>query len=136
MDMLNAKIAELSHWHGRCLTMFMGIHRRLRQVGRLFVIKSRWEAWAVTWAIAMGAVTRGKVYLATYPGMLGWMFFILCCGVVFVAGAKLLDATRPRPEPARASLTPHHQRRRRIASDHRPRRSGPLAGRRARPLNR
>jgi hypothetical protein len=71
-----------------------------RRVGRLFVIKTRWEAWAVTWAIAVGAAERGKYYLALYPGTLGWLFFVICCAVVFVAGAKLLDATGG--EPARA----------------------------------
>ena len=114
----------------------MGINQRLRQVGRLFVIKSRWEAWAVTWAIAMGAVTRGKAYLAIYPGALGWIFFVLCCGVVFLAGAKLLDATRPVVKPTRVGAFAIQQRRRRLASDGRPRRSGPLAGTRARPLRR
>ncbi|WP_319941204.1 hypothetical protein [Sphingomonas glaciei] len=65
-----------------------------RRAGRLFVIRTRWEAWAVTWAIALGAAERGKYYLGLYPGVLGWTFFVICCAVVFVAGAKLLDATR------------------------------------------
>ncbi len=70
-----------------------------QRVGRLFVIKTRWEAWAVTWAIALGAAERGKHYLSLYPGAIGWMFFAICCLVVFVAGAKLLDATRAVPAP-------------------------------------
>jgi hypothetical protein len=79
-----------------------------QRVGRLFVIKTRWEAWAVTWAIALGAAERGKHYLALYPGAIGWMFFAICCLVVFVAGAKLLDATpkraaTARPVPVRAT---------------------------------
>jgi hypothetical protein len=75
-----------------------GIAARL---GRLFVIRTRWEAWAVTWAIALGAAERGKHYLALYPGALGWVFFAICCAVVFVAGAKLLDGTRPEAAPGR-----------------------------------
>ena len=79
-----------------------------RRVGRLFVIRTRWEAWAVTWAIALGAAERGKYYLSLYPGVLGWIFFVLCCAVVFVAGAKLLDATRKEAvkAPAPLKLTP------------------------------
>jgi hypothetical protein len=80
-----------------------------QRVGRLFTIRTRWEAWAVTWAIALGAAERGKHYLSLYPGAIGWMFFAICCLVVFVAGAKLLDATpkasaTPQPAPARAPM--------------------------------
>ena len=35
----------------------------LRKFGRLFVIKTRWEAWFVIWAIALGSVERGRMYL-------------------------------------------------------------------------
>lgn len=76
------------------------------KIGRLFTIRTRWEAWLVIWAITLGAVERGKTYLETYPGMLGWMFFVLCTGVVFVAGTKLLDSVRPAKKvavPARAT---------------------------------
>lgn len=69
--------------------------RKLRALARLFTIKTRWEAWLVTWAIALGAVERGRHYLEVYPGALGWMFFTLCTGVVFIAGAKLLDSVTP-----------------------------------------
>ena len=73
----------------------------LEKLSRLFTIKTRWEAWLVIWAITLGAVERGKTYLEVYPGALGWTFFLLCTGVVFVAGAKLLDAVRPAPAAAR-----------------------------------
>lgn len=76
-----------------------------KRIGRLFVIKTRFEAWFVIFAIAMGAVERGQRYLEIYPGKIGWMFAVLATGVVFVAGAKLLDSVRPvevvpRPAPA------------------------------------
>lgn len=71
----------------------------LKKFARLFVIKSRWEAWAVIYAIALGAVERGVHYLNIYPGNWGVALAIACCGVVFLAGAKLLDAVRP-PAPA------------------------------------
>lgn len=105
--------------------MAMGKVSGLRRLGRLFVIKTRWEAWAVTWAIALGAVERGKHYLAVYPGALGWLFFALCCGVVFIAGAKLLDSVRPERRPAPAPTVRWHPRRRDPFSRSRPRGSRP-----------
>ncbi|GAA3892913.1 hypothetical protein GCM10022276_10140 [Sphingomonas limnosediminicola] len=67
----------------------------LRKIGRLFTIKTRWEAWLVIYAIALGAVERGRHYLDIYPGSMGWMLALACTGVVFIAGAKLLDSVRP-----------------------------------------
>jgi hypothetical protein len=84
----------------------------LRKVGRLFTIKTRFEAWLVTYAIALGAVERGRHYLETYPGFGGWLLAVACTGVVFLAGARLLDSVKP-PQPAlavapnRASLRRH-----------------------------
>ena len=69
----------------------------LRKIGRLFTIKTRFEAWVVTYAIALGAVERAMAYLAAYPGWLGWTFAAACTGVVFVAGSKLLDSVSARP---------------------------------------
>ena len=71
----------------------------LKKFLRLFVIKTRLEAFAVIYAIALGAVTRGYHYLEVYPGWLGWVFFAACTGAVFMAGAKILDATAPRRSP-------------------------------------
>ncbi len=74
------------------------------KIGRLFVIKTRTEAWLVTYVVALGAVERGRHYLETYPGVGGWLLALACTGVVFLVGAKLLDAVRPVPvaAPARA----------------------------------
>ena len=74
----------------------------LRKIGRLFVIKTRFEAWLVTYAIAVGAVERGRHYLQMYPGWEGWMLALACTGVVFIAGAKLLDSVKA-PAPAIAA---------------------------------
>jgi len=71
----------------------------LKKIGRLFTIKTRFEAWLVTYAIALGAVERGRHYLDTYPGWGGWLLAAACTGVVFLAGAKLLDSVKP-PAPA------------------------------------
>jgi hypothetical protein len=73
----------------------------LSKIGRLFQIKTRFEAWLVIYAIALGAVERGRHYLETYPGWGGLMLAIACTGVVFLAGGKLLDSVRPAvPAPA------------------------------------
>src|SRR3954447_13485279 len=71
----------------------------LKKISRLFTIKTRFEAWLVIYAIALGAVERGRHYLETYPGWGGTMLALACTGVVFLAGAKLLDSVRP-PAPA------------------------------------
>jgi hypothetical protein len=68
----------------------------LRKLARLFVVKTRLEAYAVIYALAVGAVTRGETYLGQYPGATGWLFFAACTGAVFLAGAKILDATPPK----------------------------------------
>ena len=72
------------------------------KIGRLFTIKTRWEAWLVIYAIALGAVERGRHYLEAYPGFGGWLLAVACTAVVFVAGGKLLDSVSA-PAPALAA---------------------------------
>jgi hypothetical protein len=67
----------------------------LKKIGRLFQIKTRVEAWLVIYAIALGAVERGRHYLDTYSGWSGWLLAAACTGVVFIAGGKLLDSVKP-----------------------------------------
>jgi hypothetical protein len=75
-----------------------------KRIGRLFVIKTRFEACAVIYALALGAIERGLHYTETYPGLPGWMLFAACTCAVFMAGAKLLEITRkPRNFGRRAS---------------------------------
>jgi hypothetical protein len=66
----------------------------LRRIARLFVITSRWEAYLIIYALALGAMTRGVHYLEVYPGGWGWALFAACSGAVFLAGAKILDCLR------------------------------------------
>lgn len=66
----------------------------LHKISRLFVIKTKWEAYAIIYALATGAMERGKLYLAHYPGVGGWLLFAACSGSVFMAGAKIFDAIR------------------------------------------
>ena len=65
------------------------------RIARLFTIKTRTEVWLVIYALAMGAVERGRHYLEVYPGNMGILLALLCTGVVFLAGAKLLDSVKP-----------------------------------------
>lgn len=83
---------------------------KLRKIGRLFVIKTRLEAYLVTYAIAVGSIERGAHYLQQYPGNGGWLLAAACLGVPFVAGAKLLDSVRSTPAGATvpAKLAPRH----------------------------
>lgn len=64
----------------------------LKKVSRLLTVETRFEAWLVIYAIALGAIERGRVYLLTYPGWGGWLLALACTAVVFVAGGKLLEA--------------------------------------------
>jgi hypothetical protein len=67
----------------------------MNRFARLFVIKTRIEALFVIYALALGAIERGFHYLDRYPGFGGWLLFAACTGAVFMAGAKLLEITRP-----------------------------------------
>ena len=66
----------------------------LRKIGRLFVIKSRWEAFLIIYALALGATERGTHYLKTVPGWGGEALFFACTCAVFMAGAKILDCLK------------------------------------------
>ncbi|MGN6500974.1 MAG: hypothetical protein ACTHKM_12600 [Tsuneonella sp.] len=66
----------------------------LRKIGRLFVIKTKWEAYLIIYALALGALERGSVYLTQYPGFGGKLLYLACTGSVFLAGAKIFDCLR------------------------------------------
>ena len=63
----------------------------LQVIGRLFMIKTPVEAYLIIYALALGAVERGSVYLQRFPGFGGKLLFLACTGAVFMAGAKMLD---------------------------------------------
>ena len=94
----------------------------LSKIGRLFQIKTRFEAWLVIYAIALGAVERGRHYLETYPGWGGWLLALACTGVVFLAGAKLLDSVRPATAALAAGPYAAPVKRRALIGRSRPRR--------------
>ncbi|TNE60224.1 MAG: hypothetical protein EP341_01595 [Sphingomonadales bacterium] len=70
----------------------------LRKIGRLFVIKTRFEAYLIIYALALGAMTRGAHYTIEYPGVGGYLLWAATAGAVFLGGAKILDAIRYEKE--------------------------------------
>lgn len=66
----------------------------MHKIGRLFVIKSNWEAYLIIYALALGATSRGAAYVEQYPGWGGWLLFLAATGAVFMAGAKILDCLK------------------------------------------
>jgi hypothetical protein len=94
---------------------------KLQKLGRLFTIKTRLEAFLVTYAIAVGSVERGFHYMQNYPGNGGVLLALACLGVPFIAGAKLLDSVRPEPLAALSSGNSQRRAQPRRISRSRPR---------------
>lgn len=67
---------------------------------RLFIIKTRFEACLIIYALGVGALERGLHYQQTYPGVGGWLLTLACTGSVFLAGAKIFDCLRHEREKA------------------------------------
>jgi len=84
----------------------------LQRIGRLFIIKTRTEVWFVIYAMTLGAIERGRDYMEVYPENMGVVLALACTGVVFLAGAKLLDSVKPEAQSApvgqSAARTPRH----------------------------
>lgn len=94
------------------------------KIGRLFTIKTRFEAFLVTYAIAVGAIERGIHYMQSYPGNSGVILAAACLGVPFIAGAKLIDSVKPEPANPLPSVRGKLARRRtepRLLNRNRPR---------------
>lgn len=72
----------------------------LQKIARLFVIKNRFEAFAIIYALALGATARGSAYLQEYPGFGGQLLFLAATGAVFLAGAAILDGLKAKAELA------------------------------------
>ena len=75
----------------------------LGKVKRLFVIKTRFEAYLIIYALALGAMTRGAHYMVQYPGIGGKLLFAATAGAVFLGGAKILDAIRYEQDAKKAA---------------------------------
>ena len=66
----------------------------LGKIARLFKIKTRFEAFLIIYALALGSTARGEQYLSQYPGFGGKLLFLATTGAVFMAGAKILDCLK------------------------------------------
>ena len=66
------------------------------RIARLFVIKTKFEAFLVIYGLGTGAIERGVHYMAQYPGMGGRLLFAACPIAVFMAGASILDSVERR----------------------------------------
>jgi hypothetical protein len=62
------------------------------RIARLFVIKTKFEAFLVIYGLGLGAVERGVHYMEQYPGIGGKLLFAVCPIAVFMAGARILDS--------------------------------------------
>lgn len=80
-------MAVFSRWRGFCVLSAM-----LSRIARLFVIKTKFEAFLVIYGLGVGAVERGMHYRAQYPGTAGWALFAACTIAVFMAGGKIIEA--------------------------------------------
>ena len=60
------------------------------------MIKTKFEAFLIIYALALGATERGVVYMHQYPGFGGILLALACTGAVFMAGGKILDAVEMR----------------------------------------
>ena len=67
------------------------------KIKRLFTIKTKFEAFLIIYALALGATERGVHYMQQYPGYGGMLLALACTGAVFMAGGKILDAVEMRP---------------------------------------
>lgn len=66
----------------------------LKKISRLFVIKTRFEASLIIYALGLGACERGIHYMEQYPGFGGNLLFLAATGSVFLGGAKIFDCIR------------------------------------------
>jgi hypothetical protein len=64
----------------------------MQRIKRLFTIKTKFEAFLVIYALALGAAERGLVYMDQYPGFGGQLLALCCTGAVFMGGGMIIDA--------------------------------------------
>lgn len=64
----------------------------LTRFSRLFIIKTKFEAFLVIYGLGTGAIERGMHYIQLYPGMGGKLLFAASPVAVFMAAARILDS--------------------------------------------
>ena len=68
----------------------------MARIKRLFTIKTKFEAFLIIYALALGAAERGVTYMEQYPGTGGQLLALACTGAVFMAGGMIIDALELR----------------------------------------
>jgi hypothetical protein len=89
---MNSKTAEIRRWRDFCRDS-----RMWNRFARLFIIKTKFEAFLVIYGLGLGAVERGRHYMEQYPGYGGWLLFAACSTAVFMAGGRLIDSVANSP---------------------------------------
>lgn len=79
----------------------------LAKLKRLFIIKTRFEACLIIYALGLGAIERGMHYLDQYPGVGGYLLLAACTGSVFLAGGKIFDCLRFEQAAAQQAIDNH-----------------------------
>lgn len=64
----------------------------LTKIRRLFSVRTKFDAFLVIYALALGAAERGVHYMQLFPGTMGGVLALACTGAVFVAGGLIIDA--------------------------------------------
>ena len=82
-----SQTAENRDWPATCYASGMWT-----RIARLFIIKTKFEAFVVIYGLGLGAVERGMHYLDQYPGIGGKLLFACCPIAVFMAGARILHS--------------------------------------------
>ncbi|MFW2851233.1 hypothetical protein ACM61V_04835 [Sphingomonas sp. TX0543] len=67
------------------------------RIARLFVIKTKFDAFLVIYALGAGAIERGFHYVHQFPGYGGWLLFAASPVAVFMAGARILESVERDP---------------------------------------
>ena len=85
-----------------------------KRLSDLFIIKTKFEAFLVIYALGAGAVERGLVYLRHYPGWQGWMLFAACTAASTSSSDRQLIASgrgdKPPPHSTNAESTTRRSR--------------------------
>lgn len=68
------------------------------RIKRLFVIKTKFEAFAVIYALGLGATERGVHYVQQYHGVGGWILFAVCPIAVFMTAPVILASVERRDD--------------------------------------
>ena len=68
----------------------------MERIKRLFIVKTKFEAFLIIYALALGATERGLAYMQQYPGTGGQLLALACTGAVFMGGGMILDTLEYR----------------------------------------